>query len=62
MLVLARRLGEKIVLPELNISIQVVAATPGVVRIGIEAPQEVAVLREELLDRAEVWMAPRRSL
>jgi carbon storage regulator CsrA len=48
MLVLSRRRKEKIILPGLNVTIQVVAIKPGVVRLGIEAPSEVAVLREEL--------------
>ena len=52
MLVLSRRPGEKIVLPDLNVSIHVVALKPGVVRIGIEAPRNVGVFREEVLDRA----------
>ena len=49
MLVLSRRLNEKLVLPGLNITVQVVAVRNGVVRIGIEAPPQVQVLREELL-------------
>ena len=53
MLVLSRRLNEKIVLPSLNLTIQIVALKPGVVRLGIEAPAEVKVFREELLPRDE---------
>ena len=53
MLVLSRRLHEKIVLPDLNVTIQVVAVKGGTVRIGIEAPPDVAVLREELLDQSQ---------
>jgi carbon storage regulator len=52
MLVLSRRLNEKIVLPLLNMIIRVVAVKPGVVRLGIEAPAEVIVLREEVQGRA----------
>jgi carbon storage regulator CsrA len=48
-LVLSRRLNEKIVLPGLGVTVQVVAVKNGVVRVGIEAPPEVRVLREELL-------------
>jgi carbon storage regulator CsrA len=51
MLVLSRRLNEKIVLPSLNLTIQIVALKPGVVRLGIEAPAAVKVFREELLQR-----------
>jgi carbon storage regulator len=47
-LVLARRVHEKVALPGLNITIQVVAVQPGKVRLGIEAPAEVSIMREEL--------------
>lgn len=49
MLVLSRRLHEKILLPGLNVVVEVVAVRGEVVRIGIEAPPEVKVVREELL-------------
>jgi carbon storage regulator CsrA len=52
MLVLSRRLKERIVLPDLGITIEVVAIKPGVVRVGIEAPPDVPVFREEVLDRS----------
>jgi carbon storage regulator CsrA len=51
MLVLSRRPNEKIVLPGLGVTVQVVSVKPGVVRLGIEAPSGVRVLREELLPR-----------
>src|SRR5690242_12106396 len=53
MLVLTRRTGEKIMFPGINASVQVVAARAGAVRLGIDAPPEVTVLREELLAREE---------
>jgi carbon storage regulator CsrA len=49
MLVLSRRLHEKILFPGLNITVQVVAIKPGVIRIGIEAPPDVRIVREEIL-------------
>jgi carbon storage regulator CsrA len=49
MLVLSRRLNEKVVFPTLGVTVQVVSVKPGVVRLGIEAPSGVRVLREELL-------------
>lgn len=55
MLVLSRRLNEKILLPSLGITFEVVAIRPGVVRLGIEAPPEVAVLREEVARRDAEW-------
>jgi two-component system, OmpR family, response regulator len=51
MLVLARRLGEKIVLPSLGITVQVVSIKGNVVRVGIDAPPGVKVLREELVGK-----------
>jgi carbon storage regulator CsrA len=53
MLVLSRKLDQKILLPTVGISIKVVAIRGGVVRLGIEAPPEVTVLREEVPDRNE---------
>ena len=49
MLVLSRRLGEKIVLPGLGITLQVVSVKGNAVRLGIEAPPDVKVVREELV-------------
>jgi carbon storage regulator len=49
MLVLSRRLNEKVVLPNLDVTITVVAIKGGTVRIGIEAPPDVRIVREELL-------------
>ena len=51
MLVLSRRLNEKVVLPGLGVTVQVVSVKPGVVRLGIDAPPQVRVLRAELLGR-----------
>jgi carbon storage regulator CsrA len=52
MLVLARKPGQAIVLPDLGITIRVLAyASCGQVRIGIEADKEVRILREEVSER-----------
>ena len=51
MLVLSRRTHEKILLPALGVTIQVVSVRAGVVRIGVQAPPDVAVFREEILQR-----------
>jgi len=55
MLVLSRKLHEKIVLPTLKVAVQVVGIKGGVVRLGVQAPREVTVLREEIPDRAAEW-------
>lgn len=49
MLVLSRKLGEKIFIGD-DISIQVVDIQAGKIRLGIEAPREVKIIREELRD------------
>jgi carbon storage regulator CsrA len=58
MLVLSSRVREKIVFPGFRTAIQVVAVQAGVVRLGIEAPEEVRVLREALPDREAEWGPP----
>ena len=50
MLVLSRRVGETINIGN-DIKITVTAINGGQVRIGISAPKEVKVLREELVGR-----------
>jgi len=47
MLVLSRKLGERIVIGD-RIVVTVVKLDRGQVRLGIEAPREIAVFREEI--------------
>jgi sRNA-binding carbon storage regulator CsrA len=48
MVVLSCCTGDKVVFPELDLTLYVVTIRPGVVRIGIECPRDVAmVFREE---------------
>lgn len=47
MLVLSRKAGERILIGE-NITVTVVKLTSGGVRLGIEAPAEMPIIREEL--------------
>jgi carbon storage regulator CsrA len=49
MLVLARRLNERIVIPCIQAAIQVVGIQGGIVRLGIEAPTDVKIFREEVV-------------
>ena len=59
MLVLSRKVGERILIGN-KITVTVVKIGHGGVRIGIEAPTELAVVREELaieLERAERALA-----
>jgi carbon storage regulator len=53
MLVLTRKHGERLVI-EGNIIIQVVEIRGSSVRLGIEAPDDTAVLRAELITGQEV--------
>jgi carbon storage regulator CsrA len=58
MLVLTRRADEKIVFPSIPVTVQVVEVKGNVVKIGIEAPPEVKILRQELA-QAGAEIAPR---
>ena len=48
MLVLSRRLDEKIILPTVPAIIKVISSHAGLVRLGFEAPPDVPIFREEL--------------
>jgi carbon storage regulator CsrA len=51
MLIITRKVGEKILLPELGIEVVVARVLPnGSVRVGIRAPQSCTILREELVE------------
>lgn len=45
MLILTRKMGEGIVLND-NVTIRVVEISKGVVKLGIDAPKEMLILRE----------------
>jgi carbon storage regulator len=51
MLVLSRKVGEKILIGD-KISVTVVRVAQGIVRIGVEAPQDLPIVREEIKDKA----------
>lgn len=52
MLILSRKEDESIVIGD-NITIKIVSIEKGLVKIGIDAPSEVTILRSELLDAVE---------
>lgn len=51
MLVLSRRPGQKVVFPSLGIAVEVLRSRGMVTRLGIEAPDDVPVLRDEVLSK-----------
>jgi len=61
MLVLSRRVGERILIGD-NISVTVVRVTGGGVRIGIEAPPEMPVIRQELKEQLDKAEAAKRNV
>jgi len=56
MLVLSRKLGEKIYISD-NICITVVDIDRGKIRLGIEAPRSVPIFRQELVGEPTVPQA-----
>jgi carbon storage regulator len=48
MLVLTRKLGERILVPDCELAVTVVAVEGNKVRLGISAPAEIGVYREEV--------------
>jgi carbon storage regulator len=51
MLVLSRKLGEEIVVPALQLRFKVLSVEGKTVRLGVTAPADVAVHRQEVWDR-----------
>lgn len=51
MLVLSRKPGEKILIGD-NVTVTIVRIGPNTVRIGIEAPRDMNIVREELCETA----------
>ncbi len=48
MLVLSRRESEKVLFPELGITLEIVRIKGNIVRVGIDAPRSIRVIRGEL--------------
>jgi carbon storage regulator len=56
MLILTRRTGETIMIGE-NVTVTVLAVKGNQVRVGVNAPKEVAVHREEVFERIKTEAA-----
>ncbi len=52
MLVLARKTDESIVIGE-NIVVKIISLENGVVKLGIDAPKEVSIIRNELIEEVK---------
>jgi carbon storage regulator len=57
-LVLSRKKNERIVLPALGVTIVVSRISPDRMQLGIDAPREIAVLREEVFQRERDHLPP----
>jgi carbon storage regulator CsrA len=55
MLVLTARLREKVLFPDLHTSVEVLSLQSSGVKLGIEAPEEIRILRHGLPDRLVEW-------
>jgi carbon storage regulator len=62
MLVLSRKLGERILVPHCDLAVTVVAIEGNTVRLGISAPAEVGIYREEVWQRVCSEREPRATL
>jgi carbon storage regulator len=58
MLVLSRKLGERVLVPQCGLSVTVVAIEGNHVRLGFTAPNEVGVYREEVWQRLSAENEP----
>ena len=52
MLVLARKTDESIVIGD-NIVVKIISVENGVVKLGIDAPKEVSIIRNELIEEVK---------
>ena len=62
MLVLSRKCGERIVIPEQNIIITVLEVRGEQVRLGISAPDDVPIHRQEVWERIKEFKEPTPKL
>lgn len=61
MLILSRREAEKVLFPKLGITIEVTRVQGRTVRLGIEAPDEIRIIRAELEDTADLEIRKRQN-
>lgn len=52
MLIVSRKIGESIIIGD-NIEVSILDISEGIVKIGIEAPKKIKILRKELFKEVE---------
>ena len=62
MLVLSRKLGERVLVPHCDLAVTVVSIDGNTVRLGISAPAEIGIYREEVWQRVCSEQQPRVPL
>lgn len=62
MLVLARRPGQKILFPGLGIAVEVLRQQGNVTRLGIEAPDDVVIMRDEVVTAVADNRQPQQAM
>ena len=62
MLVLRRKIGERIVVPHCKLAVTVIAVEGKAVRLGVSAPEDIPVYREEIWQQlGQPKHAPRKG-
>lgn len=65
MLILNRKIGESIILGE-NVEVRILDIQDGKIKIGIEAPRDVAILRkevyEQIIDENKMSLEPQEGI
>jgi carbon storage regulator len=62
MLVVSRRVGEEILVPEFGIVFRILEVRGNKIRVGITAPPEIRVQRRELYERIQAGLTTERPL